>query len=232
MNFPTEYQFLNSQTCFFEFSKEVSEEVSEYIALVVAALEHDRGIVDLIASYTTLMVVFNRQQYDRHSIRKRFKSIFTQLANEPSLKAKGKSIEIPVFYDPEVAPDLLDVAERCQITPEEVIALHSEPVYRAYAIGFMPGYAYLGTLDPRIQLPRRDTPRLKVAKGTVAFAEKQTAVYPSVSPGGWHLVGRTPIELVDWSSESLSLMKVGDRIQFKAISRDDYVALGGTFHGV
>ncbi|MFD1385096.1 5-oxoprolinase subunit PxpB [Rhodanobacter aciditrophus] len=229
MMYPTECQFLNSQTCFFEFSKEVDEAVSEYIASVVNALEGDKGIVDVIASYTTLMVVFDPYHYDRHSIAKRFQTLFANLATSKVEDTSACDIEIPVFYDPEVGPDLLDVAKRCNLTPEEVIAIHSGRSYRAYAIGFMPGYAYLGTLDERIQLPRRDTPRLKVAKGMVAFAEKQTAVYPSESPGGWHLVGRTPIELVDWGSESLSLMKVGDRIHFKPITRDDYLAMGGKF---
>lgn len=225
-------QFLNSQTCFFEFSKTVDESVSEYISLVVKALEGDRGIIDVIASYATLMVVFNSSVYDRHSIEHRFFTLFRSLEAHSDQSSQGREIEIPVFYDPEVAPDLEEVANRCELSIDEVIALHSERQYRAYAIGFMPGYAYLGTINERIQLPRRSTPRLKVTKGSVAFAEKQTAVYPSDSPGGWHLIGKTPIELVDWSSESLSLMQVGDLIRFKPINRAEYVSLGGSFHGL
>src|SRR3546814_16295764 len=107
------------------------------------------------------------------------------------------SSDLPVCYDPAVAPDLLDVAGRCKLTPEEVAARHAGGRYFVYMLGFMPGLAYMGGLDAALQLPRRREPRLKVPQGSVAIAESMTKIYPWESPGGWHLIGRTPLTLFD-----------------------------------
>ena len=112
-----------------------------------------------------------------------------------------------------------------------VIKRHNETVYRAYAIGFTPGFAFLGNTPDELHVPRKTTPRLKVPVGSVAIAENQTAVYPSVTPGGWQIIGRTPVNLIDWGSENLALIAMGDAVRFEAISRDEFLVQGGQLDG-
>ena len=100
--------------------------------------------------------------------------------------------------------------------------------YRVYAIGFSPGFAYLGITDQRIALPRKATPRQKIPTGSVGIAGSQTAIYPSATPGGWQIVGRTPQRMIDWDSDSLALVSVGDRVRFRSIDRQEYLDLGGS----
>ena len=124
----------------------------------------------------------------------------------------------------------LDAAEICAysgLSWSEVAEVHSQTSYRVYAIGFAPGFAYLGNLDSRLQMPRKSTPRSRVSKGSVAIAEQQTAVYPKASPGGWHIIGRTPISLVDFDRDNLSLFYIGAQVRFKAISRQQFFDMGG-----
>ncbi len=124
-----------------------------------------------------------------------------------------------------------DVAKHCQLSMEEIIKRHSEAVYRAYAIGFTPGFAFLGNTPDELHVPRKTTPRLKVPIGSVAIAENQTAVYPSVTPGGWQIIGRTPINLIDWGSKNLALIAMGDSVRFESISRDEFLVQGGQLDG-
>ena len=126
--------------------------------------------------------------------------------------AEARSHHVKVRYDGE---DLEDVARQTGLTTEEVVRIHSGREYRVYVLGFVPGFAYLGTLDERLSLPRRSTPRKQVPPGSVAIAELQTAVYPSATPGGWHLIGRTDVTLFDAGSESPSLFRVGDTVRFE-----------------
>lgn len=118
---------------------------------------------------------------------------------------------IPVRYD---GPDLAEVARRCALTTDEVVRRHAATAYEAFAIGFVPGFAYLGTLDESLRLPRRDQPRPRVTPGSVAIAGAQTAVYPLPSPGGWHLIGRTEVPFFDPDGEPPALVAVGDRVRF------------------
>ena len=118
---------------------------------------------------------------------------------------------IPVTYDGE---DLDKVATRTGLTPEEVIAIHSRETYRVLVIGFVPGFAYLGQLDPRLVIPRRESPRKRVPAGSVAIAEAQTGIYPSATPGGWHLIGTTAAKLFNPDDERPARLIVGDQVQF------------------
>jgi inhibitor of KinA len=108
-----------------------------------------------------------------------------------------------------------------------VIALHSSIIYDVYAIGFAPGFAYLGNVDKRIAMPRKETPRQKIFKGSVGIADQQTAIYPSDSPGGWQIIGRTPISLIDYNDDKLTKFETGDKVKFNPISRADFIDMGG-----
>lgn len=130
---------------------------------------------------------------------------------------------IPVCYDNRVSPDLRAVAEACAMSIQELIDLHTKELYIVESIGFSPGFGYLGSIDERLQLPRRKTPRTQVPAGSVAIAERFTAVYPFQTPGGWHLIGRSPTALFLPSDDSpCSLLRVGDRVRFHAIPYDEF----------
>lgn len=126
----------------------------------------------------------------------------------------GREVLIPTYYD---GPDLLETAERSKLSVEELIALHSGRVYRAFFLGFLPGFAYCGALDPRILAPRRVRPRERVPAGSVAVADGQTSIYPFDSPGGWRLIGRTDLRVFDNTREPPALIRPGDRVRFRAL---------------
>jgi len=123
-------------------------------------------------------------------------------------------VDIPVYYGAENGPDLNAVAAQTGLTENEVIRLHSETIYTVYMIGFLPGFPYLGILPPALELPRRATPRVRVPAGSVAIAGQQTGIYPQASPGGWHLIGRTDLQLFDPQRNPPALLAPGDRVRF------------------
>jgi len=127
---------------------------------------------------------------------------------------RGREVEIPTRYD---GPDLLETAERSKLTVEELVAFHSGRAYRAYFLGFLPGFAYCGVLDPRILAPRLVRPRERVPAGSVAVADGQTSIYPFDSPGGWRLIGRTDVPVFDSTREPPALIRPGDRVRFVAL---------------
>jgi KipI family sensor histidine kinase inhibitor len=141
--------------------------------------------------------------------------------------AAGRWVTLPVFYSPEVGPDLLSLAKAKNLSPDDVIRLHHEREYRVYAIGFAPGFAYLGQVSERLATARLATPRAKVPRGAVGIADQQTAVYPSESPGGWNLIGRCPVRMFDPNALDALKVSVGDRVRFEPINRETFLELGG-----
>lgn len=142
-------------------------------------------------------------------------------------EVESRVIEIPVCYDPSLAPDLDDVAAHAGLTPAQVVELHAAPQYVVHMIGFLPGFPYLGGLDERLTMPRRPSPRTRVPSGSVGIGGRQTGVYPVESPGGWQLIGRSPIRLFDVGREPPSLLRMGDRVRFQPIGLDDYTSATG-----
>jgi KipI family sensor histidine kinase inhibitor len=135
-------------------------------------------------------------------------------AKRPPVEEPGRLHRIPVVYD---GPDLAEVCERLVLTREQLVALHSRPIYRAFLVGFVPGWAYLGPLPDELVLPRRPVPRTHVPAGSVAIAGQQTGIYPLPSPGGWHLIGRSSVRLFLPDSDPPSLFRTGDRVKFFAV---------------
>ncbi|MEO8104583.1 MAG: 5-oxoprolinase subunit PxpB [Betaproteobacteria bacterium] len=146
-------------------------------------------------------------------------------------EAEAPRVEVPVCYAAEMAPDLADVAARCRLAAEEVIALHCASQHRVLMVGFVPGHPYIGGLDPALAVPRRATPRPKVVAGSIAIANAQTVVYPFTTPGGWNIIGRTPLRVFDAARESPALFAPGQRVQFVAISGERYEAIARTAGG-
>ncbi|MDX2370558.1 MAG: 5-oxoprolinase subunit PxpB [Colwellia sp.] len=215
-----------------QVSANVSAKVQQAEQLLRKAMEQElaQDIIDLVPSYASLMVMFNMMTTDHHQIRNKLRILLQPI--NPKLKEQvtaheANIVELPVYYSNESGPDLSVIAQRAQLTVEQVIELHQAQEYRVYAIGFAPGFAYLGEVDERIAAPRLSTPRMKVPKGAVAIADRQTAVYPSVSPGGWNIIGLCPINMFDAQTSPTMPVNAGDRVKFKAISKNEFLSLGG-----
>ena len=209
------------------FADATSASVSAQIQLAVSNVRSQMAdiIIDLVPSYASLLVLFDINQCDLFEARSRLYMALTHLDAKQS--QAGELIVLPVYYDLESGPDLQVIAERGKISVEQVIEIHQQQEYRVYAIGFAPGFAYLGEVDERIAAPRLATPRQKVPRGAVAIADRQTAVYPAQSPGGWNLIGLCPTRMFDPQKQPSMPVQVGDRVQFKAIEREEFVSLGG-----
>ena len=226
-----EIDMVNEQACLLRFADHIDDTVADAIGLVTQQLRSLAGIIDTIPSYTSLLVTFNVDQCNRVTICQQIQTLLNSLNMADIESRVSREVVIPVYYAEEVGPDLQEVADHCGMTVKEVIQLHSQTTYRAYAIGFTPGFAFLGNTAEVLHVPRKNTPRLKVPTGSVAIAERQTAVYPGVSPGGWQILGRTATPLVDWQSDSLALIEVGDSVRFEPISQAEFLAQGGQLDG-
>lgn len=136
----------------------------------------------------------------------------------------GRLVEIPVCYGGEFGPDLEEIARRTRLSPEEIIRRHSAAEYRVHCLGFTPGFPYLSGLPPELAVPRRSTPRREVPAGAVGIGGRQTGIYPRRSPGGWHLLGRTPRRMFAVERDPPALLRPGDEVRFRAISREEFEA--------
>jgi len=179
------------------------------------------GVRNLHPAYCSLLVKFDAQRWRHEELEKKLRAYLTQL-NEVHLP-KPHRVEIPVCYGDEFGPDLNEVAEMHGMATEQVIQLHTSPTYLVFFLGFVPGFAYLGELPDALVTPRRATPRRRVPPGSVGIAGSQTGVYPCETPGGWRLLGRTPLAMFQPERHGLSLLSIGDRVKFKAISRKQFV---------
>ena len=209
------------------YGEQASPEVSSQIQTAVDNIRSQMAelIVDLVPSYASLLVIFNLDKTDPFAVRTALQQALSNLAGNES--TSGQLVTLPVYYSEESGPDLGVIAERGGISKDDVIKIHQQQEYRVYAIGFAPGFAYLGEVDERIAAPRLATPRQKVPRGAVAIADRQTAVYPTQSPGGWNLIGLCPTRMFNPESQPSMPVQVGDRIRFQAIDRDEFLKLGG-----
>jgi KipI family sensor histidine kinase inhibitor len=204
-------------------SAEISAQVQQSADLITSEL--GTALIDIVPSYASLLVIYNAFEIDHLAVNKALRKILSSLA-EVTISA-GKVVLLPVYYSTESGPDLALLADNAGLSVDDVIAIHQSQEYRVYAIGFAPGFAYLGEVDKRIAAARLATPRQKVPRGAVGIADRQTAVYPAVSPGGWNLIGLCPQRMFDPAASPTMPVAVGDRVKFEAISRNDFFALGG-----
>ena len=215
-----------------EFGDRPSPELSARIAAAAQQLRASPppGVLDIVPAYTTLAL-----HYDPVLIgvgttpyEALIQKIETWLHAQADAKMPhGRLVEIPVCYGGGFGEDLDEVARQHGLTPEAVATIHAGTEYRVYMLGFVPGFAYLGDLDARIATSRRDSPRPRVPAGSVAIGGAQTGVYPLETPGGWQLIGRTPLRMFTPDSEPPCLLRVGDTVRFVAISRAEFDNLSG-----
>lgn len=179
-----------------------------------------QGVKDIILAYDTLTLIYDILEFDENPYLFATQLLESFLGDPHNLSqtTTTKLIEVPVCYDPSLGIDLKEAAENLNYSIESLIQLHSEKIYTVYCLGFLPGFAYMGDVSKAIQLPRHPSPRANVPAGSVGIAGKQTGIYPLDSPGGWQIIGRTPLKIFDPKSKKLTLFKAGDQVQFKPIS--------------
>jgi inhibitor of KinA len=205
------------------FSTKVDEAVNDYVHRVAVFLEQQKkdGIFDIVPTFSSVTVYYDPLIVGNYE--EMCEWLRTELELVEQVEAPpSRTVVIPVCYGGEFGPDLEEVARFHGMTEEEVIAIHAQGRYRVYMIGFSPGFAYLGGLSPKIATPRRATPRTRVPAGSVGIAGSQTGVYPLATPGGWQIIGRTPLALFRPEHDEPSLLRAGDVVQFRPITEDEY----------
>ena len=205
-----------------EFGDEISAEVNEKVRRMTLAIQAEsiEGMIETVPTYRSLLVLYNPLILPVDELKKRLIRLEEEL--KQTSFPDPKLTKIPVLYGGAYGPDLEGVARHLQISPEEVVRLHCSKPYFIYMIGFMPGFPYMGELPDTLITPRLKTPRLSVPAGSVAIAQKQTGIYPMESPGGWQIVGRTPIKLFDPEKDPPALLQMGDLVQFYPISEKEF----------
>jgi KipI family sensor histidine kinase inhibitor len=184
----------------------------------------DARITNVHPAYASVLVCFDAAKSSAHEIGAILAEIMTRDTSNAEASVPGREVEIPVCYDAEFGPDLGTVASLHDLTPSQVVRLHTEPEYQVCFLGFTPGFAYLGGLPARLASPRLAVPRVRVPAGSVAIGGAQTGVYPIVTPGGWQLLGRTPLRLFDAAREAPATLRMGDRVRFRCIDRHEFDA--------
>jgi inhibitor of KinA len=190
------------------------------------------GCVDLLPGYASVLVIFDPLVMDLPQARAAVRAALAATQGGPGDPAHvdrrpQRKVKVPVFYDAAVAPDLVPLAEEKGLSVAQLIEQHAAPLYRCHLIGFRPGFPFLGGLPPGLATPRLATPRPRVPAGSVAIAGLQTGIYPAAGPGGWRIVGRTPLVMFDPTRRETCLLAPGDRVWFVPIDRARFLELGG-----
>ncbi len=218
-----EYRIMGDRSLLVELGDEISPSVNRVVRALFLELENRGlpGIQELIPTYRSLLIIFNPLMIASSSLREEILTAFRALRQTPA--ARFKTLRVPVAYGGEYGPDLEWVAAYHGIPVEDVIACHTGKTYQVYMIGFTPGYPYMGDLPEKIVTPRRETPRTSVPSGSVAIAQNQTGIYPVESPGGWHIIGWTPLKLFDLQRQPPALLETGTLVEFYALSDKETV---------
>lgn len=232
-NFPR-LRPMGERAILIEFEPEISPALLDRILGYKEVLEKliVEEEVEVINTYNSLLVIYASSIEDVYG---RISGL-TELLKEPKIDKKVNStlFHIPVCYDEKSGLDLSFISEEKKMPVEEIIRLHTEPIYTVFFIGFLPGFLYLGGMDKRLQISRKDQPRLEVPKGAVGIGENQTGIYPKKSPGGWQIIGNSPVNFFDKNSDPPSAFSAGDLVKFYAVSTEEYDAISediksGTF---
>jgi len=221
---------LGDCAAYIEFADKLDLEVNAFVQQLAAAVQARARpwMRDVVPALGGIALHYDPDHPDVHGDALEAAAILVQecMKVEPAgEEAPARTVEVPVCYEREFAPDLDEVARQVKLDVGEVTRLHAAGEYRVLMIGFAPGHAYMSGLDAKLAVPRRSTPRALVAPGAVAIANEQTVVYPYAISGGWSVIGRTPMAVFDAAREAPSLLAPGDRVRFRPISADEFVAL-------
>jgi KipI family sensor histidine kinase inhibitor len=212
-------------TIVLELEEAVDPAVNARVIAIAAAARAANwpGIRDIVPTFRSVAVAFDPMRADLARVAADLERF---AATAQATVAERPPIAIPACYGGELGPDLEALARWAACSPAEVVERHASTTYRVYMMGFVPGFAYMGTVDPRIRAPRHTTPRVRVPAGSVGIAGVQTGVYPMETPGGWQIIGRTPLTVFDPGRDEPFLLRTGDTVRFVPIDRDEYEARG------
>lgn len=205
-----------------ELGNEIDLAVNRQVRALGLTLEQARvkGVLEAVPTYRSLAIYYDPLVVSRDALKRQVGLLYGSLGDH--VDQPSKMIEVPTVYGGEYGPDLEFVARHSSLSQDEVIRFHSESLYHVYMLGFMAGFPYLGDLSERLAVPRLSTPRLKVRAGSVGIGGRQTGVYPVESPGGWRIIGRTPVRLFDPSADVPTLLLPGDKVRFVRIEPQEY----------
>lgn len=219
------FQAASDQALLVYLGEEIGAAAHERVVRLLRLLQREpiAWIRNIQPAYCSLLITFDAAAADHAEVQAKI-TAYERRAETPPV-AKARLVEVPVCYGGEFGPDLEDVAAQHGLHAEKVVELHIARTYHAYFLGFAPGFAYLGDLEEEIATPRLETPRKEVAAGSVGIAGRQTAVYPFATPGGWRLIGRTPLEMFRKDREPMGLIAIGDQVKFRPITRAEFLAM-------
>ena len=213
-----------------DYGNIINEDINIRVLSLFRQFQNDplTGMIEAVPAYSSLTIYYDLFQMRKlvPPDRTLYEWIVQQVEErlqqpfEMSIETR-ELIHIPVCYEKEFAPDIEQLAKEKNISVEEVVRIHTSKPYRVYMLGFLPGFSYMGEVDERISVPRKTQPQ-PVEMGSIGIAGKQTGIYPSASPGGWYIIGRTALKLFDAEKEELTLLKAGDHVQFISISKDEF----------
>ena len=221
-----QFRAASDRSLLVSFGQHITLENHQRVVKLLRMLESEpiEGIRDRHPAYCSLLIKFDPLRLDHDELQSRLLPYLARLGKTPL--PTPQQVEIPVCYGGEFGPDLGDVAAMHGITPAQVIEVHSSAIYVVYFLGFAPGFAYLGGLPEALASPRLETPRAKVPQGSVGIGGNQTGVYPFATPGGWRLIGRTPVPMFRRNQPRMNLLQIGDRVHFRAISEKEFAEIG------
>jgi inhibitor of KinA len=215
------FQAASDQSLLVYLGEEIGAATHGRVVRLLRLLQQE-PIRNIQPAYCSLLITFDAAAVDHAEVQAKLSEYESRADKMPA--GKARLVEIPVCYGGEFGPDLEVVAAQHGLEAEKVVELHIARTYHAYFLGFAPGFAYLGDLAEEIATPRLETPRKEVAVGSVGIARRQTAVYPFASPGGWRLIGRTPLEMFRKDREPMGLIAIGDQVRFRPITRTEFLA--------
>jgi inhibitor of KinA len=215
------FRIMGDRALLVELGDEISPKVNTAVRKLFLKLDREaiEGVKELVPGYRSVMVVCDPLHITFSRLQERLERLLHN--SDDSLLPEPRTLEVPVVYGGRFGPDLSWVAGLHHISPEEVILHHTQPLYRVYMIGFTPGFPYLGEVPRAIETPRRETPRAAVPRGSVAVAQRQTGIYPVQSPGGWHILGWTPLKLFDAGKWPPTPIEIGDFVKFFSIQEEE-----------
>jgi inhibitor of KinA len=216
------FRAASDQTLLVYLGEEIGLPAHERVLKLLRLLQKEppEWLRNLQPAYCSLMVTFDACRVEHAEVEATLRNYVERA--EATRTPKARTVEIPVCYGEEFGPDLADVAQILRMKASEFVERHTARTYHAYFLGFAPGFAYLGDVADEIAVPRLQTPRKKVPAGSVGIAGKQTAVYPFAAPGGWVLIGRTPLAMFRANRNPMELISIGDKVKFRAISREEF----------
>ena len=223
MEFELRYTQFNSYSILIEWPAVIDENILKDVLKLKNRIQNHiiKQRVEVINAYNSILIIYNVTIDNVNGEILELKTLYE--TDNGVQKTKSLIWEIPVCYDDEFGSDLNSFSKEKNLSKSEIIKLHSEVIYTVYFIGFLPGFLYLGGLDSRLFLDRKTTPTLNVKKGSVAIGGQQTGIYPQDSPGGWHIIGNSPIELFNANQNPPCIINAGDKVKFIPVEKQDYI---------